>query len=69
MATVNSDILLLSHTVFCLLYSREVYDFGCSPHLQHLKKIKNNLIEVKSEWLFTPRRMFDAKFCAKNILI
>uniref|UniRef100_A0A671LR65 G protein-coupled receptor kinase 7b n=1 Tax=Sinocyclocheilus anshuiensis TaxID=1608454 RepID=A0A671LR65_9TELE len=32
--TVNLEILLLSHTVFCLLYSSEVFDFGCSRRLQ-----------------------------------
>jgi len=35
MSIVNSDILLLSHTVFHLLHSREVCDFGCSPCLEH----------------------------------
>lgn len=34
--TVNSDILLFEHTVFRILYSRQVFDFGCSESLNAL---------------------------------
>jgi len=34
MSTVNSDKLLLSHTVFHLLYSEEICNFRCSRCLE-----------------------------------
>ncbi len=35
---MNSDILLASHTVFRILYSREVCDFGRTPCFHHMIK-------------------------------